>query len=196
VQIELTTIPMYLYAMYSTKDGRLPGELKGETAMQGKRWTEFSRTRALIRRALTPGRAIPVLAILAAIVLFLIVFPKNVNSPTIQVEVDMGSMGRHIVNIWMDPNPPRVGEVTVTAQVVDQGGNPAMTSAVNFQLGRRESGTMMAESGEPMEATDRTKFGRFQTLLDFPDAGEWWMDVGVLVRGQMAKIRIPFQVAD
>lgn len=148
------------------------------------------------RRLLTPGRAVTALVILAAAVLFIIVLTRTANSPTTQVGVDMGSMGKHLVNIWMDPDPPRVGSVTVVAQVVDQGGNPRASSAINFLVGRGQGGPVLEKSGEPMDAGDRTEFGRFRALLDFTEAGGWWMDVVVQMSGQRATVRIPVQVAE
>ena len=148
------------------------------------------------RRLLTPGRVVTALPLLAGLVLFLVVFPMTVNPPTTQIEMDMGSMGRHLVNVWLEPDPPRVEKATVIAQVVDRGGNPRASSAIDFLVGLGEGDPIQEKSGEPTNATDRTEFGRFRVLLDFPDAGVWWMDVVVQMGGQKATVRLPVQVAE
>ena len=153
------------------------------------------RGRAPTRRLLTPGRAILVLAIVATLALALFVFLRTVNSPTAQLPVDMGGMGRHLLNIWLDPDPPETAETVIIAQVVDLGGNPRPANSVTFRVGRGEGGPISEKEGAPMDAPSRTEFGRFRTVLDFPGPGGWWIDIEIDMGGEHVTVRLPVQVA-
>ena len=153
-----------------------------------------SRGRALTRRLFTPGWTTPALVIVATLALFLFFFFRTVNSPTVQLTVDMGSMGQHLLNVWLDPDPPRAPGTTIIAQVVDVGGNPRLANSVTFRAGRGEGEPVSEKEGALMNATNRTERGRFRTVLDFPEPGGWWIDVEIDMGVEHATVRLPVQV--
>ena len=149
------------------------------------------------RRLLTPGRIITILVILVALLLVLVSMFRTVERPTMQVAVDMGSMGLHQLNIWLDPDPPTLGMTTIIAQVVNQGGTPIGANSITFRVGRGEGEPGLEKSGILIGADviNRAQFGRYRAVLDFPSPGDAWIDVVIRMAGQQGTARVPVQVS-
>ena len=149
------------------------------------------------RRFFKPGRMIAVLVILAALLLVLVSLLRTADRPTMQVAVDMGSMGLHRLNIWLDPDPPTLGTTTIIAQVVDQGGTPIAATSITFRVGREEGEPGLEKSGLLVDAyvTNRAEFGRYRAVLDFPSPGDAWIDVAIQMAGQQGTARVAVHVS-
>jgi len=146
------------------------------------------------RRLITPGRTVTVFIIFVALALAVVLFSTSVDSPTLQVPLDMPGMDPHLVNVWLDPDPPRISATTITAQVVDAGGNPRAASSITFRIGRAEDEPLNEIAGVPVEASDRTSRARFRAALEFADPGSWWIDVTVKMGTTSAVVRLPIEV--
>ena len=151
------------------------------------------------RHLLTRGRVIMFMVILAGLLLVLFSMSRTVtvNQPTMQVQVDMGSMGLHRLNIWLDPDPPMLGMTTIIAQVVNLGGFPIAANSIAFRVGRGEGEPGIEESGVLIyyDSGNWAETGRYSAILDFPGPGDAWIDVVIRMAGQQGAARVPVQVS-
>ena len=134
--------------------------------------------------------------VLLAVPLIFYSMGRSIDPPTAQLPVNMQGMGQELVNIWLDPDPPRTTGVKVIAQIADIGGTPGVASSMEFRIGRGEGGPMSVQTGDAivMYEMDIAKRGRFSALLQFPEPGDWWIDVAVTMGGQQAVVRLPVKV--
>ena len=147
-----------------------------------------------MRRIPTRGAAIS--AVIAGAAIFLVVFSlRTIDKPTHQFRVVMGSMGEHLINVWLDPDPPGVGQLVVTAQATDVGGNPRSSSMMIFLASPKSGGALIQQEGIPIEVKDQTDVGRFMASLDLSEPGEWVLNVKVVMGGEGVSVSIPVLVA-
>ena len=107
----------------------------------------------------------------------------------------MGSMGEHLINVWLEPDRPVVGQLVVTAQAADVGGNPRSSSMMIFLASPQSGGALIQQEGIPVEVQSRTDIGRFWATLDLSEPGGWFVDVKVVMGGEGVSVAIPVQVA-
>lgn len=155
-----------------------------------------SQRKAPVRRFLTPGRAVMGGLVLLAALLIVYSLGRSVNQPTAQLTVNMPGMGQEFVNIWLDPDPPKTTGVNVIAQVADRGGTPRLANSIEFRIGRGEGGPVSVQAGEAIVLYEMNlaKRGRFSALLQFPEPGDWWLDIAVTMGSQQRVVRLPVKV--
>ena len=118
----------------------------------------------------------------------------TISGPTVQLPLSMEGMPPHLLNVWTEPDPPRVGELQLTAQVVDVGGNPQAASAIAFRLLRSEAEAEPATVGDPLPVNTRTDAGRYRAIVSVPEAGAWLVEIDVWMQGRTASVRFPVEV--
>ena len=146
------------------------------------------------RRRIPPRGAAIAVAVSGIVLLLAVFFLRSVESPTHQFRVVIGSTGEHLINVWLDPDPPVVGPIVVTAQATDTGGNPQASSMVIFLASPQSGGPLIQEEGIPVEVQSRTDVGKFRTTLELPEPGDWTLDVKVVMGGEGVSVEIPMEV--
>ena len=149
-----------------------------------------------VKRILTPGRVIIGALLLLAAPLIFYSMQRSVDQPTAQLTVNMPGTGQEFVNIWLEPDPPKATGVNVIAQIADIGGTPGMANSMEFRVGRGDGSPVSVQAGEAivMYEMNMAKRGRFSALLQFPEPGDWWIDVVVTMGGQQGVVRLPVKV--
>lgn len=153
--------------------------------------TNASRRR---RRFLTPGRVIIALVVIGGPAFAIATMLGTVSGPTVQLPLSMEGMPPHLLNVWTEPDPLRVGEAELTAQVVDVGGNPRSASAIAFRVLRSEGEPGSSTVGNPLPTTYIADVGRYRAMVSFPEAGAWLVEVDVRMQGRTASVRFPVEV--
>lgn len=148
------------------------------------------------RRLLTPGRVISGVVILAGLALFIFSFLSTTDLPVTQLELEAGILGPQRLNVWLDPDPPELGDLTVIAQVVDVGGNPRLANSIKFMLGRSDDQPASSVEGVEMEAGDMTKRGRFRASLEIVEPGDWWIAIEIDLGTQHLSAQLPVRVSE
>ena len=135
--------------------------------------------------------------ILVPVILVVFMTIRTVDKPTMQLNVFMPGMGEHFVNVWLDPDPPTTSGVTLIGQMTDLTGMPMTIGAMEIRAGRLGSESSLTVIGERIkyEFDDLLKRGRFQARLEFPQPGQWWIDVVIRMNGQQATARMPVFVS-
>ena len=146
---------------------------------------------------LTPGRVMLGLGILVPVLLVVFMTIRTVDKPTVQLNVFMPGMGEHLVNVWLDPDPPTTSGVTLIGQMTDLTGMAMTIGAMEIRAGRLGSESSLTVTGERIkyEFDDLSKRGRFQARLEFPQPGQWWVDLVFRMNGQQATARMPIFVS-
>jgi len=147
------------------------------------------------RRLLTPGRVIAGVVTLAGLALFMFSIFRTTDLPATQLELEAGILGPRRLNVWLDPDPPELGDLNVIAQVVDSGGYPRLPDSIKFILGRSDEQPVSSVVGAEMEAGDFTKRGRFRALLEIVEPGDWWRDIEIDLGTQRLSAKLPVYVA-
>lgn len=145
-------------------------------------------------RRVSIGLVISAVVVAVVAVLFVLVFSQTSSPPSNQVSLTMWSMGQHLLNVWLEPDPPQVGSLIVTGQVVDTGGNPRLSSSMTFKASPEETGSPVEREGNPVEVRDRLDNGKFRASMDLLQPGAWILEVDIVMQGRRATVQIPFQV--
>ena len=145
------------------------------------------------RRFLAPGRVIFALLVAGGLALALTSMIRTTSGPTIQLPLSMEGMPPHLLNVWTEPDPLRVGEAELTAQVVDLGGNPR-ASHIGFRIARPEGEQGPLTAGVALPVTGRTDAGRYGAMVSLPAPGAWLIEVVVQMQGRTASVRFPVEV--
>ena len=162
-----------------------------QPGMQPRRATANTSRRR--RRFLTPGRVIVALVVIGGPALAIATMLRTVSGPTVQLPLSMEGMPPHLLNVWTEPDPLRVGEAELTAQVVDVGGNP-QASHIGFRIARQEGEQGPLTAGVALPVTGRTEAGRYRAVVSLPQPGAWLIEVVVQMQGRTASVRFPVEV--
>ena len=146
------------------------------------------------RRLLTPGRVIIALVVIGGPAFAVAIMLGTVSGPTVQLPLSMEGMPPHLLNVWTEPDPLRVGAAELTAQVVDVGGNPR-ASHIGFRIARQEGEQGPLTAGVALPITGRTDVGRFRAMVSLPEPGAWLIEVVVQMQGRTALARFPVEVS-
>lgn len=106
----------------------------------------------------------------------------------------MEGMPAHLLNVWIEPNPPRVGEAAITAQVVDLGGNARVASHIGFRIAQEEGEQAPLAAGAALPVTGRTEAGKYRATVSLPEVGSWTIEVVVQMQGRTASVSFPVEV--
>ena len=122
---------------------------------------------------------------------------RTVDKPTAQLEVSMPGMGRHYVNIWLNPDPPSSSGTIVIAQMTTLEGIPMSVESIEFRISRPGAESSQSIGAVPIESpfNDMPKRGRFQAPVQFSGQGDWQIDVIVGMNGQQVVARLSVVVS-
>lgn len=97
------------------------------------------------------------------------------TDPTFQERITMPGMSgteTFLVNLWVAPNPPKVGKVTLTIQVASIIGTPTELNAVSVHLARPD-GSRTGEVDATRLATGENPKSGWSTVVDVDRPGAW-----------------------
>lgn len=141
------------------------------------------------------------LVVLVAVVAA-IVWTTRSNAPVPNYQNRVGIPGRdaHVVSLWLDPSPPSVGPVELTTQIGDPTGMPITATDVEFYVFPAGA---FPEDALPGVYTDEAPtqdfLGRghgYVTTFDFPEAGEWQVEVRFELQGNERSTLFELDVED
>jgi hypothetical protein len=81
----------------------------------------------------------------------------------------------------------------ITGQLLDAGGTPVSASSMRFSVIGADGSLLSSEVGIPVPITNLADRWRFRAVAQIPAAGNWDLDVEVLMSGQSATVRIPIE---
>ena len=146
------------------------------------------------RRFLGPGPLIFALLAAGGLALAVTTMLRTTSGPTVQLPLAMEGMPAHMLNVWIEPNPPEVGEAALTAQVVDLGGNARVASHIGFRVAQEEGEQAPLAAGVALPVTGgRTEAGKYRATVSLPEPGAWLIEVVVQMQGRTASVRFPVE---
>lgn len=95
------------------------------------------------------------------------------------------------IELLIEPDPPQVGEATITIIVLDAAGEPADVQTINVR------GDMSHAGMTPViRDVDEGDDGRYSVPFEWTMGGDWFVDVTVtLTSGETGQQRFDFSVA-
>lgn len=120
--------------------------------------------------------------------------------PEYQNRVAMPGMNAHPVSLWLDPSPAQAGANTITVQIADPTGMPLPANDVTLAV--YPSTAFPDEVIETTYTDDApiqdflgTGHG-FMATVDFPQPGEWFVEVHFELYGNARNTIFEIEVAD
>ncbi|MBI1876760.1 MAG: FixH family protein [Chloroflexi bacterium] len=81
---------------------------------------------------------------------------------------DLSDVG---VDVVVNPNPPQVGQATVTLTLTDANGQPITGAQIELEGNMTHAGMAPTQAQQPSEVAP----GRYEAPLEFSMAGDWFI---------------------
>jgi hypothetical protein len=145
------------------------------------------------RKWFSTGRVLVGGTLIVAVSLAVVALLSTVSVPTVQAKVEMPGMAPHLLSLWFDSTQDPRGAMEITGQLLDAGGTPVPASSMRFSVIGADASLLSSEVGIPLPITNLADRWRFRAVAQIPAAGNWDLDVEVLMSGQSATVRIPIE---